>query len=638
MLIMKIIEKKISQIITTLLCLLLTINSYSQKIEPAVFRLTDTTIFNKDIAEILKKYEIPGAAIAIIQKDNIWINTYGYADIAKKIPVNNKTIFSLGSISKTYLAIAIMQLVKDTKISLDDPVKKYIPDIEIKNKWESEFPVRIIHLLEHTSGIDDVHFNEGYLTNEDNIPTLNEIFSVNPKSRNVRWKSGEFTSYSNDAYSLLALVIEKATGMKFEEYIRQNILDKTGANSTTYYRTAFDKTSFAQGYTNDGKPVPYTPVMMRPSGGINSDISDLAKFVQMILNNGQFDQGSIIDSATLVQMRYPSSSIPAKEGFKQGYGSGFSSFFVDGQKFYGHGGGLPNFNSIFLINPESGIGFIVLINQNSDYFWKLVSAVASYLDSDKSIQKDSSIYSIKRLNNNELTGYYTQANYGISLDRFPNYFLGGQTITFEEDSLYITEFQGNKIALIHVDGNAYRMSTENFESVYFFEDSDGKMMLTISGKLFYYKGSAWIPAFHRIFLFLSIIIFLSFIVFSIVWPVKKLVRKLLGKSKQEFSVWGRLWPLLGVLSFFICLYALSVWFGDAIHAGKVSLTSILVFAFSLLFPLFSLISIWSYDLSKRTGFKNKMEKIYLLTVSFTLLGLSIFFYYYEIVGLRLWAY
>jgi len=230
---------------------------------------------NSEVKSFIEKYNIPGAAIAILNEDSIWIGTYGFADKNKKVQMSNKTIFRLGSISKTYLAVAIMQLVDEGKIALNDPVKEIIPEIEMKNNWEKYDPVRVIHLLEHTSSIDDVHFNEGYNTTGIQELPLIEIFNKNPKSRYLRWKPGEYTSYSNDAFSLLGLIIERITGQKFEEYIQNNILNKIESASTTYFRNDINSSFFAQGYTSDGNPLEYSPVLMRPSGGLNSNIEDI---------------------------------------------------------------------------------------------------------------------------------------------------------------------------------------------------------------------------------------------------------------------------------------------------------------------------------------------------------------------------
>lgn len=605
--------------------------------------LQETDEFSSNIAdlqikELIKKYDIPGAAIAIIHKDSSWISTYGLAYRDKDVPITDKTIFRIASISKSFLAIAINQLANEGKISLNDPVRAILPDLGMDNQWEENDPVRIIHLLEHTSSIDDVHFNEGYNPTAIQKLSLEEVFSINPGSRNVRWKPGEISSYSNDAFSVLALIVEKTTGQPFEVYIRNNVFKKIGAVSTSYNKTNENASFFAQGYTIDGLPFEFKPVLMRPSGGLNSTIQDLASFVQMLLNSGVYNNSTIIDSTTLNNMLFPSSSIPAKEGFKPGYGSGFSTFFVNGNRFFGHGGGLPDFNSVFLFSPELEGGIVVLINQNSDYFWRIVKKVVSALQMEKDRQQTKNHYTVKPFKPDDIEGYYTQVDYGISLDRFPNYFLSGQKISFQNDTLCIKEFQSEPQDLIHVDGNAYKKAGEINESIYFFKNSDGEMMLTLSGKSYYQKSAEWKPLFHRGFLMFSIVICISFIVYMLIWIIGRIISKFNKRVYLNSLSLARLLPLLSIISLIVCLFSLSLWFGDFNNAGNMTINSLIVFIFSLLFPLLSLLAFWSCSFRKNIKIKYRIEKVYLMVVTITLVGLSIFLYHYEIIGVRLWAY
>ena len=510
------------------------------------------------IEDLIEKYHIPGAVIAIIHKDSSRIYTYGVAEKQSKTAITANTIFRIGSISKSFVAIAINQLVDEGKINLNDPVKDIIPDIAMFNPWENDNPVRIIHLLEHTSGIDDVHFNEGYNTSANQSIPLGEIFAINPGSRNVRWKPGEYCSYSNDAFSILGLIIEKVTNQPFEDYLKTNIFDKIGATSASFVQTNENVSFFAQGYTNEGLPLEFRQVKMRPSGGLNATVTDLSGFVQMLLNNGVYNNTTVIDSATLQRMLSPASSIPAREGFKPGYGSGFSTFFVNGQRFYGHGGGLPDFNSVFLLHPESELGIVVLINQNSDYFWRIVNKVVSALPIENDKQETIQYAKNEAFQKTDIEGYYTQANYGISLDRFPNYFLSGQKILVQNDTAFIKAFQSDKQALVHVNGNAYKSIDETYESVYFFRNSDGEMMLTISGKSFYKKSAAWKPLFHRLFLICCLVICVTYLCYVFMWLIWRLILKMKKSVGPKSSFGLRLFPLLGIISLIGCLYALIV--------------------------------------------------------------------------------
>ncbi|MBN1969467.1 MAG: beta-lactamase family protein [Candidatus Delongbacteria bacterium] len=589
-----------------------------------------------EIKSFLEKYEIPGAAVAIINNDSIWIGTYGFSDLKNKIPISNKTIFRLGSISKTYLAIAIMQLVNEGKISLNDPVKEIIPEIEIENKLEELHPVRVIHLLEHTSSIDDVHFNEGYNTSGIQDLALTEVFNKNPKSRYLRWKPGEYQSYSNDAYSLLGLIIERISGLKFEKYIQNNILDKIEATSTTYFRNDVNSSLFAQGYTSNGNALEFSPVLMRPSGGINSNIIDVSKFVQMLLHQGCYNSTCLVDSVSFNKMLYPTSSIPAQEGYKLGYGSGFSSHYVNGYKFFGHGGGLPDFNSIFLIKPECKLGVVILINSNSDYFGNLVKKIVLSIEFECQELITKTDFTTNKYNYREISGYYSQANYGISLDRFPNYLLTGLTVFERNDTLYCKEFGGEETLLVPISGNSYMRNEKSKESLYFFKNSDDKMMVTVMGKDIYIKDLAWKPIFERYFLMIELSIILSYLIFTIVWAIKRLFQKLRGIENLSITYLSRLLPLFAIISLLACVFSLSMWFSDYNNAGNISIKSISVFIFSLLFPVFSFLSLCRVAFKNEHG--NKIEKVYLIIVSLTLMGLSLFLYKYEIIGLMLWSY
>ncbi len=594
------------------------------------------SLMKLDIQSIIENYDIPGAAVAVIYKDSIWTGTYGFADKGENTPLSRQTVFRLGSISKTFVAIAIMQMVQEGKIALDTPVHKIIPEIEMNNKWEKENPVRLIHLLEHTSSIDDVHFNEGYNTSGDQNLPLSDIFNINPKSRYVRWKPGEYASYSNDAYSLLGLIIEKISGQKFEQYIQNNILDKLGPTSFSYWRDEKNSAQFARGCTSEGMPLEYVPVLMRPSGGINSNITDMAVFVQMLLNGGTYKHNTIIDSISLNRMFVPSSSIAAREGFKPGYGSGFSSRFVNGHKFFGHGGGLPDFSSMFLIDPASDLGIVVLINAKSDYFNYLIEDIVRSVDFVLKPQKETSGYPISEIDTEDIAAYYSQANYGISLDRFPNYFLSGLEVISENDSLYIKEFMGEKKALIHRSGNEYLRDSGAKESVYFFKNSEGEIMLTVLGKEFYKKDQKWKPILDRTVLISGLATALLYALFIIIWLIYLLGMKLIKKRTLKISYLPRLYLSLPVLSVFALFISLAVWHADYNNYGAVSLAGILIFLFSVLFPLLSIGGIWITFF--RNSNKSLLEKICLRTVSVILLCLSLVLIKYEFFALMVWTY
>ena len=117
----------------------------------------------QDIDSLMKQYSIPGAAIAVASKDTLpWIRCFGYADKETKESVSERTLFRMASVSKSFVALGFMKLLEQGEVDLNTALRKVIPEIEINNPFGDTDPVRIVHLLEHTSGFDAAHFYEYY--------------------------------------------------------------------------------------------------------------------------------------------------------------------------------------------------------------------------------------------------------------------------------------------------------------------------------------------------------------------------------------------------------------------------------------------------------------------------------------------
>ncbi|MEO6348017.1 MAG: serine hydrolase domain-containing protein, partial [Aquaticitalea sp.] len=175
------------------------------------------------INKILIKEHQSSLMLAVVTKDTVlFSDAFGTANIGTKQKATSQTLFPMASITKTFTALAIMKLVKQGKLSLYDNLSKIAPEINFTNKWEKTNPVKIIHLLEHTSGFDDLRFNT-FWNNDLNISELQAI----EKCRNsmyCKWKPGEREAYSNIGYNILGYIIEKLSGLKYEAFLKEEIL------------------------------------------------------------------------------------------------------------------------------------------------------------------------------------------------------------------------------------------------------------------------------------------------------------------------------------------------------------------------------------------------------------------------------
>ena len=163
--------------------------------EPVIPQTIDELLLA--ITDVLEQNDAPGIAIAVVNEEGPeYIGALGKANVENDIDANADTLFRIGSTSKMFVALSVLQLVEDGRLSLDDKLADLAPDIEFENPWEETDPIRVVHLLEHTTGWDDIHLPE-YAHNDPTPATLKEGLDYHPHSRKSRWQPGTRMSYCN---------------------------------------------------------------------------------------------------------------------------------------------------------------------------------------------------------------------------------------------------------------------------------------------------------------------------------------------------------------------------------------------------------------------------------------------------------
>ena len=160
----------------------------------------------QQIQKILADTHTPGVSIAIVHRDGPeWVTALGKADVASNRDATAWTLFRIGSTSKAFASLSILKLVREGKLSLDDPIHKLIPEIGYDNPWESTDPVRVVNLLEHTTGWDDMHLRE-YARDAPGM-SLREALDYGRSSRFVRWRPGTRMAYCNTGPAVAAYIV-----------------------------------------------------------------------------------------------------------------------------------------------------------------------------------------------------------------------------------------------------------------------------------------------------------------------------------------------------------------------------------------------------------------------------------------------
>ncbi len=314
--------------------------------------------------QILRETGIPGAGLALVRAGGVeWAGGVGLADRDARTPVTADTHFRVGSISKTFVAMALVQQYEDGAMDIEAPVSELAPDVAIDNPWNQSSPVTVLQLLQHTAGFDDMHFTEMYNLHDAPGLPLVDVLRRNPASRRVRWRPGTRMSYSNPGYAVAAHVLEKVTDRAYEDVIEERIFGPLGMRTSSFELGEPDLPMMAKGYDSPtGPPVPFSQIYLRPAGNLHTSPAELAVFVQMLLNWGETTETLVIDPEYLSNMERPRTSIAAKAGLIYGYGTGIASRSLAGFPVLGHGGGIDGFSSIYGYSAARDVGWVVLLN------------------------------------------------------------------------------------------------------------------------------------------------------------------------------------------------------------------------------------------------------------------------------------
>jgi CubicO group peptidase (beta-lactamase class C family) len=547
---MKTSEKTIALVLLLLLMFNVS-NSFAQEAADAHKPKTLIELKNS-IEKILRETKTPGAGVALVSGDSVvWLAGLGKADIENNIVVNENTMFRLGSISKVYVALAILKLQEEGRLSLKDKIRDLIPEIKFDNPWEDKYPIRIENLLEHTAGWSYWHFAE--LGSDDPKPkTLKEALDFYPKSRISNFVPGTRIRESNVGTAVAAYIVEKISGLTFEDYIDKYFFNPMGMESMTYLQSDQYKKTGAKLYEN-GVQLNYFNIIYRPAAALNGSPKDIVKMIQFFINRGKINNNQILSDSSLQRMEISGSmrNLSKSEMFKWCGLANFGSFY-NGFIYHGHGGSLPGGNADFAYLPEYKMGYTVMINGGDEDALNEITDLIKYYQTKDLVQKSVVIDTQKHKITIDPSGYYAIINpkfelFGI-LDRIKSI----QKVWIKNDTLYSKYLlKGNSITkFIPVGNNEFRsVKTKQIGLVLLNDPLDGTIICShaFSRKI----SPLW--AYSLIFIFWSFII----VPFSILlFALLRTLIYLFGKKKNKTALWISLWPL--ITDCFIFIVALSI--------------------------------------------------------------------------------
>ncbi|WBW96385.1 cyclic peptide export ABC transporter [Oceanirhabdus sp. W0125-5] len=329
------------------------------------------------IDEQMKDGDIPGLSIVIVQEDEtVYQKGFGYADVKKKEEVTPDSLFEIGSNSKAFTAFGILKLQEEGLLELDDSINKYIPwlDLYFDNK---KVDVTLEQFMYHTSGIPystiyDIPISDSNEALENTVENLKGI--------ELETEPGTNFNYATINYDVLGLVIEKVTGIRYQEYIKRNVLKPLELNNTYLYREEA-KEKLTQGYKhNFFKSTQYDAPEYRgntPAGYIISSTIDMAKWMKIQLGVVGRDQVT----KNVVNKSHEISEEREFFNNKSIYAGGWMIDQYSDQIIY-HGGNNPNYSSFIILDPNKNMGITVLGNVNSQYIQNIAWGIKDILKNE----------------------------------------------------------------------------------------------------------------------------------------------------------------------------------------------------------------------------------------------------------------
>lgn len=316
------------------------------------------------VAARAKEFDVPGIAVGVLLEGQEIYASHGVTSVGHPLPVDEKTLFHLASVTKTFTATAMMRLVAEGKVDLDAPVRRYVPELKLTDERAAE-QITVLNLLNHTAGLDWnlIDTGEGDSSLPGFVARMSELTMIAPPSTRA--------SYSQAGYNLAGRVVEKVTGLPFEQAVASLVLEPVGLSDTVFGLDDVMVRKFAVGYNRaeDGELRVAQPWKAfregargdNPGGGGASSVSDLLRWARFQLGDGD----GVLPAETLHRMKEATVELRAST-LGDAFGICWFLRDVDGVRTVGHGGsGNGQFAELLLV-PERNFAVVSLSNGGPD--------------------------------------------------------------------------------------------------------------------------------------------------------------------------------------------------------------------------------------------------------------------------------
>lgn len=428
-----------------------------------------------EMAAALREQGLTGAVWALVTPEGVATGAAGLADAGTGAAMRPDHRVQMGSVTKTVLATGVLRLVTMGRLSLDQPLADILPTVAIDNPWAATHPLRLRHLLDHTSGLDDARLWQVFSRRPAADTPLMQGIARDGQVLRLRWPPGQRFSYSNTGYTLLGMVVEAVTGERYEAWLDRALLTPLRMRDSTFgfvTQTGPDADPrLAMGHFDDGSTQAAIPWFTRPAGQFTTSAADMARLAQFLMGDGMIDGVPFIALDLLRTMGRQTGTAAARAGLPIGYALGLQTRDRHGVVGLCHAGNIVGYRAMLCLYPDRGKAFFISVNADSE--------TASYPALDAIL--------IRALSLPVVTPPPTAADpdrvkwqgiYTPMPNRFEQFaYLDGLTatvtVTAVPDGLLLTNMQRPDRMLLPLGDGLFRQQDRTIGSHVFMDDADG---------------------------------------------------------------------------------------------------------------------------------------------------------------------
>ncbi len=555
-----------------------------------------------EIQNTIENEDIVGLSWSTVSNGHVEVGSAGYANISKLEHMKPAQKMHVGSVAKSVLAMGVLHLIFEGRLSLDSNVEAMLSELNFDNAWHHRSPIKVQNLLNHTAGLDNLRMWQ-YLSTKPlpNTPLAEAFKSSGQNLLMVRTEPGTQYSYSNMGYALLAMVIEAVTKQRYEEFLDSNLLIPLGMTDSSFEFISQQGQSadplLAMGYHENNVTQAAVPIYLRPAGQFTTTAPDMAKFMNFLLNGGKVNGEGFVHPEHMDMLTEPLNTDAHKAGLRMGHGLALVK--RDRHNVVGmcHPGETFGFRANICLFPDEKKGFFYAANTDSE--------TANYEKFNELFINKLSVMPAPIAENTEskvslstLEGIYLLSPNMIAEFEFIDMLFNFIWLEQANEQLLIKSLQSADRRLIQVGEHLFRDVNRTQASHVFYWDNENKLFLS-DGLNTFKQDSAMTLRLYWVSLIFGLIGLLYIFLVGAIRAIKR------EKASFDRIKWGFFNLLLFCLPSYLFVQQSFLRFGD-ITAASVTLAFL-----SGILPLTLLFSLW---VSLRGNLHSKIIKLDIVAI------------------------